>query len=210
MKILAVSDHELPNLYQPGIRQRFGNVDMIIGCGDMGFYYLEYLVSTLDRPLYYVHGNHTQDVEFSDSGPRTEVLGGVNMHGRVKRDGATGLLLAGMQGSLYYNGGPNQYHQGDYRWMVYRLVPRLLWNKLRYGRYLDVFVAHAPPWKINDAEDLPHRGVRAYNWLIRTFRPAVFLHGHVHIYRQDTPRITQVGGTRVINTCGYQVVEVDV
>jgi len=80
-------------------------------------------------------------------------------------------------------------------------------NRIRYGRYLDIFVSHAPPWKINDADDLPHRGIKAFVWLIQTFKPAYHLHGHVHIYRQDIPRMNQVGATWVINTCGYQIIE---
>ena len=34
------------------------NPDLVIGCGDLPFDYLEYLVSRLDVPLLYVPGNH--------------------------------------------------------------------------------------------------------------------------------------------------------
>ena len=47
MKILAVSDLELPNIYSPILGQRFGDVNLVIGCGDLGYYYLEYIISKL-------------------------------------------------------------------------------------------------------------------------------------------------------------------
>ena len=93
-------------------------------------------------------------------------------------------------------------------WMVRGLVPRLLLNRMFFGRYLDMFVTHAPPWKINDQEDLPHRGIKAFVWLIARFQPAYHFHGHVHLYRQDTVRVTQVGKTKVVNACGYQMLNI--
>ncbi|MFM8320030.1 MAG: metallophosphoesterase, partial [Chloroflexota bacterium] len=87
---------------------------------------------------------------------------------------------------------------------VLRLAPGLLYNRARYGRYLDVFVTHAAPTGIHDASDLPHRGIDAFRWLVRVFRPAYYFHGHIHIYRPDTEVRTQVGSTQVINTFGFQ------
>lgn len=210
MKILAVSDHELPNLYNASIVERFGDVDLVIGCGDMGHYYLEYILSMLNKPLYYVNGNHAPAIQYGTGGPRSHPWGGINLHRRAMRDPATGLLLAGIEGSILYNNGPQQYSQSEMWQHVYHLVPRLLFNRVRYGRYLDIFVTHAPPWKINDAEDLPHRGIKAFVWLIHTFKPAYHLHGHVHLYRQDAPRTVEVGPTQVVNTCGYQIIEMQV
>ncbi len=48
VKILSVSDVELNVLYSPQIVDRFNNVDVIIGCGDLPYYYLEYIVSMLE------------------------------------------------------------------------------------------------------------------------------------------------------------------
>jgi len=80
----------------------------------------------------------------------------------------------------------------------------LLYNRIQYGRYLDVFLAHAAPRGIHDMEDLPHRGIQAFNWIIRVFRPAFFVHGHIHLYRNDVTWHTQVGQTTVINAYGYR------
>ncbi|HVN56147.1 MAG TPA: hypothetical protein VMT46_17580, partial [Anaerolineaceae bacterium] len=48
-----------------------------------------------------------------------------------------------------------------------------------------------------------------FRWLIRVFHPAYHLHGHIHIYRNDTPRETLVDQTWVINTYGYRETLID-
>ncbi len=208
MKILAVSDVELGLIYSPQITQRFRHIDLAIGCGDLPYYYLEYIISSLDIPLYFVRGNHASKVESGAHGDRTAPWGATDLHRRTVRD-PSGLLLAGIEGSLRYNYGAHQYTQSEMWAMVFTLTPALFLNHLRYGRYLDVFVTHASPWKIHDLEDLPHRGIKAFNWLVKVFQPAYHLHGHVHVYRNDTVTETQVGKTQVINTYGYRELSLD-
>jgi uncharacterized protein len=87
---------------------------------------------------------------------------------------------------------------------TFKLVPGLLRNLAINGRYLDIFVSHAPPWGIHDQEDLPHQGIRAFRWLLRIFKPAFHFHGHIHVYHPDTRIETLYGQTRVINTYGYR------
>jgi uncharacterized protein len=204
MKVLAVSDVEMDIIYSPLIVNRFEDVDLIIGCGDLPYYYLEYMISMLNRTLYYVRGNHApQRVEEGTGGERKEPWGGIDLHRKVVRD-SSGLLIAGIEGSLNYNNGPHQYSQFDMWWMVWRMVPRLLLNRLMYGRYLDIFVSHAPPWQIHDKDDLPHQGIKAFRWLIEKFQPAYHLHGHIHVYKQYDTTETLHLGTQVINTYGFK------
>lgn len=209
MKILAVSDIEVDMIYSPLITQRFKDVDLVIGCGDLPYYYLEYIISMLNRPLYYVRGNHAPRFqEAGTGGDRTNPWGGIDLHKDVTRD-HSGLLLAGIEGSLNYNRGHYQYTQAEMWSMVLALAPRLLLNRLLYGRYLDIFVAHAPPWHIHDKDDLPHQGIKAFRWLIKVFKPALFLHGHIHIYQQYDITETQIGPTRLINTYGFKTMTFD-
>jgi Icc-related predicted phosphoesterase len=205
MKILAVSDIEIGFIYSPMVRQRFNDVDLIISCGDLPNYYLEYIISMLDIPLYYVRGNHSPTIEITTAGERTYPWGAVELHRRVVRD-PSGLLMAGIEGSLQYNLGPHQYSQADMWSMVLMMAPAILVNKIRYGRYLDIFVSHAPPWGIHDQSDRPHHGIKAFNWLRRVFHPAYHLHGHIHIYRKDAVISSRVDDTTVLNVYGYQVV----
>lgn len=207
MRILAVSDQEVPILYSPYILERFRDIDLVIGCGDLSYSYQEFIHSMLNCKLYYVRGNHAAEVEIGIDRTLSEPLGGIDLHGRVVHDKDTGLLLVGIEGSLLYNYGRYQYSQAHMWWMVWKMVPKLLWNKLRYGRYLDIFVSHAPPWKIHDKDDRPHQGIKAFRWLIEVFKPTFHLHGHIHVYRQDEGTVTLVKGTRVMNTYGYRLID---
>jgi len=208
IKILSVSDIELGIIYSPQIVDRFGDIDVVVSSEDLPYYYLEYIVSMLDVPLYYVRGNHAHPVEMGSNGPRSSPWGAIDLHARTTRDD-TGLLLAGIEGSVRYNRGPYQYTQSEMWGHVFRLIPGLYWNKLRHGRYLDVFVTHASPWGIHDMEDLPHHGIKAFRWLIQVFQPRLHLHGHIHVYRRDTPTQTEAGATAVVNTYGFRETVLD-
>lgn len=207
MKVLSLSDKTLPFIYSPQIRERFGDVDLILGCGDLPYSYLEYSMSALDVPLFFVRGNHDKVVEYHTWGQRTAPAGGFNLHKRATE--YRGLLLAGVEGSVRYRPGQFQYSQQEMFRHVLGLVPSLLTNRLLSGRFLDVFVSHAPPDGINDAGDYPHQGIKAFRWLLKVFRPAYHFHGHVHIYRPDTPVHTRFGTTLVVNTFGFQETELD-
>ena len=207
MKLLAVSDVEIGFIYSPMIREKYQDVDLILSCGDLPYYYIEYMISMLNVPCYFVRGNHASIREYGVGGTRRFPWGAVDLHRRCVEDD-TGLLVAGLEGSLRYNKGPHQYTQSEYWSMVFSLVPRLLLNKLSLDRYLDVFIAHAPPWQIHDADDLPHRGIKAFRWLIKVFQPAYFLHGHIHVYRQDTVTRSMIGNTIIQNVYGYKVLTV--
>lgn len=209
MKILGISDTEIAFIYSRMVVERFADVDLVISCGDLPYYYLEYIVSMLNVPLYYVRGNHASRVELGSTTTRTSPWGAIDLHQKVVED-ETGLILAGLGGCVTYNMGPYQYTQGQYWQKVFSLVPQLLANKIKLGRYLDIFATHAPPWKIHSMDDPAHLGVKAFNWLIKVFRPAYHLHGHIHIYRQDTIRQTTVDATQVINVYGYREITIPI
>jgi hypothetical protein len=199
--VLSLSDVVLDRLYCPQIRERFGKVRLIIVCGDVPYYYMEYIQTQLNVPLYYVRGNHSPAIEHTGGGPKVEPQGGVDLHCRAVNHG--GLLLAGVEGSLRYNRGSFQYTQSEMWQNVARLVPALLFNRLIHGRYLDIFVSHAPPWGIHDQPDPTHQGVRAFRWLLKVFKPAYHFHGHIHLLRPDALRVTQFHRTLVINSYGF-------
>jgi Icc-related predicted phosphoesterase len=79
----------------------------------------------------------------------------------------------------------------------------MILNKIRYGRFLDIFVAHAAPYGIGDGPDPCHRGLKAFNLIIKWFKPSYFLHGHIHLYDRNENRVKVEGRTRVINCSGY-------
>ena len=207
MKVLSLSDIPVQMIYSPQIRRLFPDVDLVIGCGDLPYYYQEFVISMLDVPLYYVRGNHDKLVEYNQHGSHKGPQGGTDLHRRLAN--YRGLLLGGVEGCLRYRPGPYQYSQTEMWFSVLSLVPGLLRNWISYGRYLDVFVTHAPPKGIHDMPDLPHQGIDAFRWLIQVFKPAYHFHGHIHVYRPDTPTETLVDGTRVINTFGFRTTGLD-
>jgi Icc-related predicted phosphoesterase len=207
MKILSISDKIVQFIYSPQVRVRFPYVDLILGCGDLPYHYLEYVLNALDKPLFFVRGNHDQVVENGTAGKHSGPRGGVDLHRAVYYH--DGLILAGVEGSLRYREGEFQSSQAQMWWYVLRMAPRLIWNRLFYGRYLDIFVTHAPPAGVHDQDDLPHQGIFAFLWLIKTFQPAYHFHGHVHVYKPGVPIKTRIGRTWVINTYGYCETEMD-
>ncbi len=202
IKLLTISDVVVELLYSPQVCERFADVDVIISCGDLPYYYLDYIVSNLNIPLFYVRGNHANRIEYTVAGPRSEPLGGIDLH--LKNTHHLGLLMAGVQGSVRYNRGLYQYTQGEMWMNVARLIPRFLINRIIHGRYLDIFISHAPPWKLNDATDRAHQGIKAFRWLLKTFRPGYHFHGHIHPYHPNIESETSFYDTKIINAYGYR------
>ena len=207
MKILTVSDTVVPGIYDTSIQERYSDVDLVLGCGDLPNYYLEFIVTMLNKPLYYVFGNHDENVTYTNKGPkRVEPGGCVNLDRRTVN--YKGLLLAGLEGSMRYKkGGGPQYTDQEMWLKTLSLVPCLLQNRLRYGRFLDILITHAPPYSIHDASDLCHTGFKAFLWLMKHFQPRYLLHGHIHLYGHYPSRRTMYESTLVINTYGRHILK---
>jgi Icc-related predicted phosphoesterase len=205
LQILAVADEVDPRLYGSGSSLRAAGVpDLILACGDLPPYYLDYLVSQLDVPLYAVHGNHDAAPPLEGSAA-FERCGAVWLGGRTVN--ANGLLIAGFDGSLRYNSGAYQSTDAEMHAAVRALVPRLLLNKVKHGRFLDILMTHAPPRGIHDQPDRCHRGFEAFHWLVRLFQPRLHLHGHIHIYDRRAPTLTRLGQSEVVNVFPFRRLE---
>jgi Icc-related predicted phosphoesterase len=209
MLFLTVSDEVVPVVYSLNARERFGHVDAVLACGDLPYYYLEFIVSTLNVPCLYVHGNHDKPEHQADGTVRYEPAGCVSVEGRSVCVG--NVIVAGLGGSLSYNNeGFAQYTERQMALRVWRLVPRLLMNHVRYGRYVDVFLTHAPPLNIHNGPDLPHRGFRVFLNVMDRFKPRYLIHGHIHrSYAVNAVTETRYHETTVINTAGYGLLTVE-
>jgi Icc-related predicted phosphoesterase len=206
VRILAICDEVDGRLYNPGISARLGQVDLVLSCGDLPYHYLDYVASTLGAPLFGVHGNHDARPGSREAADRQEAWGMGELHARVVHEQS--LLIGGFDGSLRYNDGPYQFTDGEMRGQVARMVPRLLANRVRYGRFLDILVTHAPPRHIHDQPDRCHQGFAVYRWFLRTFRPRYHLHGHIHVYDNRTTTRTQFHDTLVLNVYPYRELSV--
>ncbi|MBD3305632.1 hypothetical protein GF339_04565 [candidate division KSB3 bacterium] len=207
VKILTISDTIERRLYNVHCKEEFQDIDLILSCGDLPFYYLEFLVTMLNVPLYFVFGNHhTRPMLTASGGEVTSPGGCLNLDNRILE--YNGLLIGGFEGCMKYNYGPKQYSDTEMWWKVLRMTPQFLKNKLLRQRPVDIIITHAPPSGIHDKSDLCHRGFRSFRWLIDTYQPRYFIHGHVHQYGLKDEGTTQYHQTTVINTCGHQILEI--
>jgi Icc-related predicted phosphoesterase len=212
VKVLAISDKVVDLLYSPCLLDKFGDVDMVLSCGDLPYYYLEYIVSLLNVPLLYVHGNHDPAVEYWASGAEcTGPNGGTNLHGHLVQE--HGLTVAGLEGSIRYKPtGEHQYTDFEMWLKALEVAPALLTNQLKTGRRLDILLTHAPPFGIHNGSggDLTHVGFRSFLWLMHWFKPRYLLHGHRHVYNPLEVTETQYEQTTVVNVYPYRVFEIDI
>jgi uncharacterized protein len=195
VRLLAVSDEESSLAYSSHFAELRPNV--VVACGDLPAEYLEYLATVLNKPLFFVPGNH-------DAEPRRGPKGCTNLDLQVLN--VAGLRLAGLGGSHRYSHGANQYTQEQMRTRVRRVLRR---SRVRGRAAIDVVVTHAPPQDVGDDDDPCHRGFAAFHRLIEEASPKLLVHGHIHPYGQLKPLDHRVGSTLVANAVGFRLLEVD-
>lgn len=198
MKILTVSDEEssyLWDYYKPG---HLAGIDMILSAGDLKASYLSFLVTMVNRPLLYVHGNH--DGSYSANPPE-----GCDCV-EDKLIIANGMRILGLGGSQLYNRGPHQYTERQ----MQRRIQRLSLKIMRAGG-VDIVLAHAPVRGYGDDESMTHRGFEAFIPLLDKYKPKYFVHGHVHKSYSGASfeRVRRYGDTLLINASGRYILDTD-
>jgi Icc-related predicted phosphoesterase len=214
MKILCVSDQIDPLVYTSTIKERFGDVDLVLSAGDLPMDYLDFIVSSINTPLLFVFGNHNlEEYQFITKGPvyhdpgalNSHSYGATHLHGKVVREGK--LLVAGLGGSMKYSKGENQFTEREMKWEMIKMIPSLLFNRIFKGRYLDILLTHASPRGIHDKADKCHLGFKCFLWFMRKFRPKYLIHGHIHLYDLSEVRATKYLDTMVINAYSHYLLE---
>jgi len=202
MKILCVSDQIDPLVYSDSIKTRFAHIDIILSAGDLPLDYLDFIVTNLNKPLLFVYGNHQAEGMGDAEKNRywTAHLGS-----KVRTE--NGLIIAGLGGSMRYNQGPNQFTEFQMYGEIAKLIPALLINRIRQGRFLDVLLTHAPPRGIHDKPDKCHWGFKAFLWFVRKFKPRYLVHGHIHLYDLSGVRRTRYLNTDVINAHSHYIID---
>lgn len=190
MKILCLADEVCTSLwdyYTPG---KLADYDLILSSGDLKAEYLSFLVTMARCPLLYVCGNH--DGSYRENPP--EGCDCIDDKLVVYK----GLRILGLGGSRRYTPGEHQYSEAQMRKRI-----RKLKRAIELAGGVDIVLAHAAPFGVGDAEDLPHRGFEAFLELIDAYHPLYFLHGHVHLnYGTNIRRVGEYHGTTVVNCCG--------
>lgn len=207
MKVLLISDSVVEHIYSNSIAERMKDIDFIISCGDVPSYYLEFIVTMLNKPLFYVKGNHCVEKIYCESGTKLDLREGcININQTILE--YRNLIIMGLEGSMKYSNGKYQYTDAQMSWKINKLKPKLYLNKIFKKRYVDILVTHSPPYKIHDQEDICHRGFKSFNKFIEKFKPKYLIHGHIHMYGTKNDWITEVNGTKVINAYGYRIIEI--
>lgn len=223
MRILCISDEKDSLIYSNNIKERYKDIDFVISAGDLPLRYYEFIISSLNKDLYFVFGNHNLRQlhvykkksllgEIDKSmyyASKPWIYGGICLEDKVVYDKKHNLLFLGFGGSFVYNKGMHQFSERQMFFRILRKIPRLLYNKIRYKRYLDILVTHASPLNIHDGDDLCHRGFNVFNWFIKKFKPKYLLHGHMHLIDMNKRPITKIGETTVINIFKNYILEID-
>ena len=220
MRLLCIADHVDPLIYSNGLKERYGKVDMVLSAGDLTLGYYDFIISTSEQAaLFRLRQPSPGEPRASSASPAIHSPGddrhalGKGRRGDMHRGkggpGARGSSSRVSGGSIWYNGGENQFTDFTMFLTMLRLVPGMLWHRIFHGRFLDVLVTHAPPYGINDLPDPCHTGFRVFLWFMRTFKPRYLVHGHVHLYDRNAAREARYESTIIINAYDHIVIDLE-
>lgn len=198
MKILFLADEESKYLWDYYDKSKLEDIDLIISCGDLKPQYLSFLATMCHAPVLYVHGNH--DTRYKDNPPGGCICIEDSIY--VYK----GVRILGLGGSMEYKygGAEHQYSEKD----MSKRIKKLRW-KLKRNKGFDILVTHSPAYRINDSEDIPHTGFKCFKTLMEEYKPAYFVHGHVHInYGRDFVRESKYCETTVINAYERYIIDI--
>lgn len=196
MNILVLADEECKFLYDYYEPEKLVGVDLIISCGDLEGRYLSFFATVCPVPVLYVRGNHDNRYEYKPPEGCICIEDDIFVY--------KGVRILGLGGSMeYIPGASNQYTERGMK----RRIRKLRWKLLRH-RGFDILVTHAPAFRVNDMEDLPHRGFQCFCDIMKKYEPKFFFHGHVHCnYGCKFKRVDTFCKTTVIN--GYESYRVE-
>ena len=194
MKILLLADRESPYIWDHFDKSKFADIDIMISCGDLKSSYLSFLVTMINAPLYYIHGNHDKNYSHQPPDGCICIEDKIIVH--------DGVRIAGLGGSIEYNGGPHQFSPNKMMKRAKKLTQGLFNKKKEF----DILVTHSPAKGLGDGEGFAHQGFPAFNWLLDTYKPKYHLHGHQHLnYGVNQQRIIEYNETTIINGFDYYI-----
>ena len=202
IRLLAVSDAPDPALEHEVNRRALGQLDGIVGCGDLEPSYLGFLADAFHVPVAFVRGNHDRGGQWRAMASEAPTP---MASGKLTELGAVTIAPFSWPGL-----GSDRVALRDERrawWDVFRAARQLFFRRLRRERGPVLIVSHAPPRGVGDAAtDQYHLGYAAYRWLLDRLHPPLWLHGHTTPASVTDWRDAH-GPTTVPNVTGSVVVE---
>ncbi|MEK7652273.1 MAG: metallophosphoesterase [Patescibacteria group bacterium] len=184
MKILAIADRPARLSIKEIVKTN--NIDMIITLGDLDLDQIRELEDIQSIPKLGVYGNH-------DSGTYMEPLGIQNMH--LKTFEFKGFVFGGFEGCVRYKESSAPMFTQEEAMVL-----------MKDCSYVDVFLAHCPPFGINDDQsETAHTGFIALKNYLDQKQPKYFLHGHT--YPSGEKLVTEYAGTKIIYVYQDQIIE---
>lgn len=194
MKILLVSDLESKYIWDYFDPENFKDIEFIISAGDLKAEYLSFIVTMINKPLFYIHGNHDTGYEIK----RPEGCDCIE----DKIVEYKNIRIMGLGGSKLYNSNSFQYTEKQMEMRALKMWPQILKYK-----GIDMLVTHAGGFKIGDDLDPCHEGFETFNTILDKYRPKYFIHGHTHLNYPNQNRIIKYKDTTVINAYEKYILE---
>ena len=199
MKILVISDKIEESFLNTGSSiPMLQGIELILACGDLPSSYMQFLVTTLNVPLYYVLGNHDR------------MLYKKHINGCTCLDETTVLyknkIIGGLSGSIKYADTQLMYSETQMHGKIARLFPHLLYNRIRYKRYIDVLITHSPIVGVHDEPTRVHRGFKALKMFDKQYKPRYHFHGHTMV--RNNRYESYYNSTQIVNANHYRILDI--
>lgn len=196
IRLLAVSDERVAGLADSRNWPQLGQIDVVLGCGDLEPDYLAFLSDAFRAPLLYVRGNHDRGGAWTAGREHLPVP----ISGRV--EDVCGLQVAGLS---WPSGLQGRAERDDLA--AWRQALNLAAHTWLRRRRPQIVISHVPPEGAGDTPADPyHTGFAAYRWLCRRLQPALWLHGHTTLAAVESWR-SKLGPTILVNVTGAALIE---
>ena len=189
MKILVISDKESEILTDFYSENNFEDISFVLSAGDLSYSYLQTIKSNLNKPLYYVQGNH--DIH------KPKFFDKENIEWKVGECGGIRILGIGCRKR-------NGQIMTDAE-MTRRL--NRVYQRIKSKGHIDIVIAHYPALGIGDGQDKAHTGFLAIKEFVEKIKPAYFVYGHNHLNYGKGDRVIRMNDIIFLNAYEKFVIE---
>lgn len=189
MKILVIADEESRALTEFYAENNFEDISFVLSAGDLPYTYLQTIKSNLNKPLFYVQGNH--DIH------KPKFFDKEYIEWKVKE--CCGIRMLGI-GCQKING------QIMTEAEMTRKLKRV-YQRIKSKWHIDIVIAHYPALGVGDGQDKAHTGFLAIKEFVEKIKPTYFIYGHNHLNYGKGHRVLQMNDVMFINAYEKFIIE---